>query len=142
MRFWDSSALLSLLAGQRGGERLKLLLEEDPDIAMWWGTPVELVSGACRLRRTGAADEETHRNIVIGIDEVVSDADQIDPGEQIRQAALRAVRTHDLRAADALQLAAALVWTGHEPLATGFVCLDKRLRDAAEREGFSVLPTS
>ena len=116
------------------------LLDDDPDVMLWWGTPVELVSGACRLRRNGVLDDRDLSLLMTKIDEVVSEADQIDPDEQIRLAALRAVRTHDLRAADALQLAAALVWTDHEPLATGFVCLDKRLRDAAEREGFCVLP--
>jgi hypothetical protein len=47
---------------------------------------------------------------------------------------------HPLRAADALQLAAALVWTGEAAAGEAFVCLDERLRDAARREGFEVLP--
>ena len=140
MRFWDSSALLSVLAEQPGGPEVAPLLDDDPDVMLWWGTPVELVSGACRLHRSGVLDDRDLNLLMTKIEEVISEADQIDPDEQIRLAALRAVRTHDLRAADALQLAAALVWTGHEPLGTGFVCLDKRLRDAAEREGFCVLP--
>jgi hypothetical protein len=45
-----------------------------------------------------------------------------------------------LRAADALQLAAALVWCQGDPLQHGFVCLDQRLREAARREGFTALP--
>ena len=49
------------------------------------------------------------------------------------------LRTHPLRAADALQLAAALAAADHNPASLEIVCLDERLRDAARREGFSVL---
>jgi hypothetical protein len=39
------------------------------------------------------------------------------------------------------QLAAALMWCDDAPgAATPFVCLDERLRDAARREGFAILP--
>jgi hypothetical protein len=47
---------------------------------------------------------------------------------------------HPLRAADALQLAAALVWVEEQPHGEGFVSLDGRLRDAAAREGFTLVP--
>jgi hypothetical protein len=46
------------------------------------------------------------------------------------------------RAADTLQLAASLVWCRERPVGRSFVCLDARLREAAVREGFSVLPTA
>ena len=42
--------------------------------------------------------------------------------------------------ADALQLAAAEVWAGQPSAGYTFVCLDHRLRDAASREGFEVMP--
>jgi len=60
--------------------------------------------------------------------------------EFVGMRALRLVQTHPLRAADALQLAAALVACNERPEALPFVCLDDRLRDAARREGFPVLP--
>jgi predicted nucleic acid-binding protein len=56
----------------------------------------------------------------------------------VRGAAERAVAVHSLRAADALQLAAAITWRSGDPAGAGFVCLDERLADAASREGFSV----
>ena len=61
--------------------------------------------------------------------------------EPTRARALRLVRTHALRAADALQLAAALVASEERPESLPFVCLDDHLRDAARREGFTVLPS-
>jgi hypothetical protein len=45
-----------------------------------------------------------------------------------------------LRAADALQLAAALIWCEEQPAGEVFVCLDDRLREAARREGFTLVP--
>jgi hypothetical protein len=56
--------------------------------------------------------------------------------------ALRLLGVHPLRAADALQLAAALILVRDDPAGRAFVCLDERLREAALLEGFRVLPES
>jgi len=45
-----------------------------------------------------------------------------------------------LRREDALQFAAALVWCQGDPIHHAFICLDQRLREAARREGFHILP--
>ena len=47
--------------------------------------------------------------------------------------------THPLRAADALQLGAALVVAENRTAPLTFVTFDRRLAEAAEREGFEVL---
>jgi len=49
-------------------------------------------------------------------------------------------RLEDLRAADALQLAAGLIGSGEHPPTLPFVCADPRLNDAARKAGFR-LPT-
>jgi predicted nucleic acid-binding protein len=49
-------------------------------------------------------------------------------------------RRHPLRAADALQLAAALIWCEEQPHGETFVSLDDRLRGAASKEGFTLAP--
>ena len=68
-------------------------------------------------------------------------SDVIEPCIRLRDRAGRLVAAHPLRAADALQLAAALMWCDDTPsTVTPFVCLDERLRNAARREGFSILP--
>jgi len=138
--FWDSSALITLLAAQPGASELEKIARDAPSMVLWWGTRVELASGACRLRRSGNLDERKQHDLFGMIERVTSDADQIEPTEQVRAASIRVLRVHSLRAADALQLAAALAWTDHSPSGAPFVCLDKRLREAAEREGFTVLP--
>jgi predicted nucleic acid-binding protein len=59
--------------------------------------------------------------------------------EAVRRLAERLVETHKLRAADALQLGAALVASESDPGSLEFVTFDHNLADAADREGFSVL---
>ena len=57
----------------------------------------------------------------------------------MRDDARRLVRVHDLRAADAFQLAAARVAADGQPGTLPLVTLDERLALAASREGFRVL---
>jgi hypothetical protein len=60
--------------------------------------------------------------------------------DAVKVRARRLLGTHQLKAADSLQLAAALTATHDLPFGHGFVCLDERLADAARGEGFAVLP--
>jgi hypothetical protein len=72
---------------------------------------------------------------------VLSDRwEEVGAVELVRSRALRLLGTHPIRAGDALQLAAALIACEERPESIPFVCVDDRLRDAARREGFSVLP--
>lgn len=57
----------------------------------------------------------------------------------VRDHAERMVRSYPLRAADALQLGAAITAAEQEPASLEFVTLDRRLAEAAAREGFQVL---
>lgn len=57
----------------------------------------------------------------------------------VRDHAERIVRSHPLRAADALQLGAAIVAAEEAPASLEFATLDRKLAEAATREGFQVL---
>lgn len=141
MKFWAASAVVPLLIRQPATEQLSQLLEEDPQIAVWWATPIECVSAVARLRREGALDRSHEESVVAGLRKLGSSWYEVQPGESIRRQAIRLLRIHGLRAADALQLAAALEWTGSLPDSSAFlVTLDQKLADAANLEGFSVLP--
>jgi predicted nucleic acid-binding protein len=63
---------------------------------------------------------------------------QVDPTDEIRESARRLLRVHPLRAADALQLAAAFMVAERRPATLTVVTLDDRVREAAEREGFRI----
>jgi len=142
MRWWDTSALLSLLVEQKATEELKGLLASDEDLVIWWGTKIEGISAISRLERDGHIGSSATTQLLKQLDVLVSAAYEVQPLEEVRTTACRALRVHELRAADALQLAAALVWAEHHPAGMEFVCLDRRLRDVAMREGFEVLPES
>ncbi len=67
---------------------------------------------------------------------------EVEPSETLRSSAEGLLRAHPLRAADALQLSAALLWARGQARRARFVSLDTRLREAAVRVGFDVLPHS
>jgi len=139
MRFWDSSALVPLLVQEPATSRIELLYDEDPLVLTWWATEVECASALARRERAGVTgDGIAEANARLS--ELVSRWQEVEPVSAVRRAARRLVRVHDLRAGDALQLAAAVVAAEGRPAAPDFVTLDERLAHAAEREGFPILP--
>jgi len=140
VRFWDSSALIPLLVKEPTSARLQDLLRRDPAVAAWWGSLVECAGGLARRQRDGALARSEVRQAQGTLDDLRAGALEIEPTEEVRSRALRLLAVHPLRAGDALQLAAALIWSQERVRGVGFVCLDDRLRGAAAREGFQVLP--
>ena len=140
MRFWDSSAIVPLLVPELTSERLLRLHGSDPVVIAWWGAVVECVSAVARAERGGqlaaAGAAEGLRRLVT----LSRGWHEVEPSEEVREAAKRLLRVHDLRAADSLHLAAALVAAESRPASLEFVCLDDRLRVAASREGFALAP--
>jgi hypothetical protein len=51
MRFWDSSALVPLFVLEERSPILEALVADDPDMVVWWASPVECGSAVHRLRR-------------------------------------------------------------------------------------------
>lgn len=141
MKFWDASAVVPLLMRQPATGQLSQLLEADPRIAVWWATPVECISAVARLRREGALERSQEESVAAGLRKLGTSWYEVQPGESVRRQAMRLLRIHALRAADALQLAAALEWSGSLPDSSAvLMTLDHRLAEAANLEGFTVLP--
>jgi predicted nucleic acid-binding protein len=145
VRFWDASAVSPLCFDEGRSSDVDRLLSEDPGMTVWWATSVECASAIDRRRRMGAlsaADEDAAFDV---LDQLSSAWYEIQAGQLVRSYAFRVLRVHPLRAADALQLAAALVWSGTPtsgPTPTvEFVTLDNRLAEAARLEGLAVLPS-
>lgn len=139
MRFWDTSALIPLLVAERGTRRAERWLREDPNVVVWTLTRVELLSALARRRRQepGASRRLlAARREILGAWERWSEVTAV---EIVRRHAERVAETHPVRAADALQIGAALVAAEDDPAAFEFVTFDLRQAEAAEREGFRVL---
>jgi uncharacterized protein len=139
VRFWDTSSIVPLLVSQAASPAVEAELERDQDLVVWWATRVECTSALARLEREGGVGP---RNLVDATARLAVLADawmEVQPQERVRRTAERLLRVHPLRAADAFQLAAAIVAADDDPRFLPLVTLDDRLARAAEREGFPVV---
>jgi predicted nucleic acid-binding protein len=138
--FWDSSALVPILLPEARSEALTTLLAGDKEVVIWWATPLECQSALYRRHRDAPLTSPQIREMTDRLRAFVEHADTIAPTDDVRRRAARLLANHPLRAADALQLAAALIWCEEQPHNETFVCLDERLCAAARKEGFEVSP--
>lgn len=138
--FWDSSALVSWLLPERLSAQITPLLVSDQRLTIWWGTPVECLSAIYRRHRFSPLPDRLLAEAIDRSRRLAETARTVTASEEVRNRAARLLAVHSLRAADALQLAAALVCCGGQPAGESFVCLDQNLREAAVREGFVILP--
>jgi hypothetical protein len=108
MRFWDASAIAPLLMTEISTKHLQTLAAKDPAMLVWWATEVECASAIARLEREGALDEPVVTKAFERLKQLAGGWHEVDPSDAVREAAIRFLRVHPLRAADVLQLAASL----------------------------------
>jgi uncharacterized protein len=140
VKFWDSSAIIPLCLKEPASETIRTLAKSDEDIIVWWGTKVECLSALSRRRREGSISADAERRARNALKAIASAWSEVQPTEIVRQRSERLLMVHPLRAADSLQLAAALVWSEDRPQGLEFTSLDKNLCEAAFKEGFTVIP--
>ena len=139
MRFWDSSAIVPLLIDETTSVAAANVLSDDSGMFVWWSTEVECASAIARAERDRRTEHPQTAQALDALASLRRAWVEIEQSGQLRSTAIRLTRTHELRAADALQLAAGLVAAENEPASLRFVTLDDRLALAADREGFPVL---
>ncbi len=139
MRFWDSSAIVPILVGEATSGAVLAELERDPEVVAWWGSEPECVSALARLEREASLSAAALGEALRRLSALVGAWQEVQPVALVRLTAIRLLRVHPLRAADALQLSAAIVAAEDHPATLAFVTLDARLALAAEREGFPVI---
>ena len=139
MKFCDASAVVPLVALEKETGDCRTLLAEDTDIVVWFLTPAEVISALSRrLREKSLKPTEFSKakEQVAALERTWSEVISV---ERVRERARRLLETHPLRAADSLQLAAALLTSEETLRGFPFVTLDRRLGDAAKKEGFHVI---
>ena len=136
MRFWDASAIVPLLMTEAATKTLQGHAAADPAMLVWWAAEVECASALARLEREGTLAEAAGIEAFDRLKRLASGWHEVDPSDSIREAAVRFLRVHPLRAADALQLAAAFIVAERRPSSVEVVTLDDRLAAAARKEGF------
>jgi predicted nucleic acid-binding protein len=139
MRFWDASAIIPLLVAEPSTAAVQALALPDAAMLVWWASDVECASALARLERDGALDESAATVAFDRLRGLAAGWHEVEASDAVREAAVRFLRVHPLRAADALQLAAAFVAAERRPPSLEVVTLDDRLAVAARKEGFIVL---
>ena len=135
--FWDSSALVPLCVEQRPSAVARAAIQSR-SITIWWSTPVEITSAFARLLRNGEISRSDFEKAVNRLQALEGRWAEVLPTARLRELARTLIQKHPLRAADGLQLAAALVWCRERPAKRPLVCLDGPLAEAARSEGFQV----
>jgi hypothetical protein len=138
MRFWDSSAVVPLLVREQQTEQRLAQLLDDPRMTVWWGCRLECSSALNRLHREGGLEASGLTRALDALETLAESWLEVLPTSQLRARAMRLLRVHPLRAADSVQLAAALVASSENTAALPFLTADERLAEAARKEGFNV----
>jgi hypothetical protein len=118
---------------------MRSLYRADSGVLAWWGSRVDCESAVARLELERLLARRSAQAARARLDRFAETWQEVQPSELLRDSACRLLRVHDLRAADALQLAAGAAAAEGRPATLAFVCLDDRLGAAAELEGFPVV---
>ena len=137
--FWDTSAIIPLCCWQPQTQSANRAYRLFPKMAVWWATSVECYSALQRLEREQYLTAQEKQQAQQTLRKFRALWTEIAPLEEIRDTAGRLLSQRDLRAADALQLAAALVWCNSYPKGKTFIGGDRKLLAAALSEGFTVV---
>lgn len=106
--FWDTGALVPLCVQQQPSIAMRALLKQY-DIAVGWATSVEMRSAFERLLRMGQLMQLEHAAAGIRLEKLRREWRELQPMEALRTQAEVFLMSYALKAADALQVAAA--WT-------------------------------
>jgi hypothetical protein len=139
MAFWDTSGLVPLCCLQSASAQARQAGRIYAQQVVWWATPVEAVSALNRLIRESVLSGKDGQQAFAKLEYLRRRWDIVPPADEVRDLAEGLLKAHRLRAADALQLGAALFWCSGHPRGRCFIGADGLLLDAAEAEGFTVI---
>jgi predicted nucleic acid-binding protein len=134
--FWDTSALVPLCVFQDASSAAQREHRKYSAKTLWWGTQVEVRSSFARLIRNGDIERAGFQTAVKKWLAISQRARELPPSLRVLEIASDLPDEYGVRALDAFQLAAALVWCKEKPRNRPFVCADNRLGVAAGDAGF------
>lgn len=136
--FWDTSALVPLWIPNQASRHLQQLARRYTPV-VWWATPVEACSAFARELRAGTLSADEYANAQENLKIWKRKWREIQPSDALRTLAGELLDRYPLRAADALQLAAAYIWSDQRPFSRCFIAGDKRLLGVARSVGFRAI---
>lgn len=137
--FWDTSAIIPLCYHQIQTQKAQQAYRFFPEMVVWWSTPVESASALYRLKREGELTAQQVQQSFAALEKYSRRWTEITPADEVRVLAQQLLKKHQLRAADSLQLAAAMIWCNSLPKGRTVISDDGKLLIAAENEGFNTL---
>jgi len=114
------------------------LIRDNAPLVVWWLSALEIRSAVARLLRDESIDLDGRERSLRLLTSLQQQWREVLPSDDVRRLAERLCEQYPLRAADAVQLAAALAWCRERPRGRKFICFDLRLAAAAEQAGFQV----
>lgn len=139
MRFWDTSAIVPLIVREPSSTACRHEHRVEPQQTVSRITRLEATDALYRKLREGVIASGELRMSLRALDMLASRWSVIELTEEVDDDACALVARHPLRAADAVQLAAARVATGGHPRSHAFLTRDEVLSRAAAAEGFRVI---
>jgi predicted nucleic acid-binding protein len=137
--FWDSSAIVPLCIHEAASRFARQQLRHNAPV-VWWGSSVELHSAICRLHRSNQiTDNKERQGAVARLQLFKNTWGEILPSDDLRDLAEQLLGRYVLRAADSIQLAAALTWCGRYPAKKPLLSGGRQLCEAAASAGFDVI---
>lgn len=100
---------------------------------------MEIRSALDRLLRTGELTAAEHEGAGRRLSRLRERWREVAPTDDVRAEAERLLQEFALRAADSLQLAAAMIWAVGRPAGRAFICGDAELLEAARKTGFDAI---
>ena len=140
--FLDSSALFKRYLEEDGTERVLEIMRQNNELIVSRLTMVEVFSAGARLARAGDISQELLSDLFSAVEnDFREEFTVVELGGAAMVRSMDLVRAHGLRAADAIQLACAVMVAGESSTSSEFtfVCSDNELNSAAEKEGMTVL---
>jgi predicted nucleic acid-binding protein len=136
--FWDSSSLVPLCTTQASSAQAQQLVKEYSIVA-WWSTPIEVASAIQRLTRTGEITQQESMTAYQRRKKLLRACREIQATETVREQAEVLIQNYPLKAADALQIAAAWVWTMGDPAGSTLISGDRQVLTVAKDLGFTAI---
>lgn len=138
MSFWDSSALVPLCTSEPRSISAGRLWKTFSARVVWWETSVEICSALARIERENTISLSQRLNAEKRLVILEKTWIEIQPNSRIKELARTFPAKYKMKAADSLQLAAALIWCKEQPKSKNFVSGDAKLVKVAETVGFTV----
>ncbi len=137
MIYLDTSALLKRYHEEAGSDWIRRVSAGAPALATASLTYAEFFSALHRKLREEGLNPATYSRLAEDFEADWLDLEVIPLSGKILRAARHIIERHQLRAGDAVQLASALTISATVP--AYFMSADRRLTQAAEREGLNTL---